>query len=226
MALDASVSRRTVVIDAGSVPLEGELALPAETRGIVVFAHGSGSSRHSPRNAWVASFLNRAGLTTLLFDLLSAEEERRDRVTAEHRFDIPLLASRLVAAVGWVRSLDATSGLGIGLFGASTGAGAALIAAAEQPNLVGAVVSRGGRPDLADEALRRVQAPTLLIVGELDVVVQTLNEDAMMRMSTEVNLAVVPGASHLFEEAGTLEQAAALARDWFIDHLTDAAARP
>ena len=223
MALDNTVSRRTVVIDAGYVPLEGELALPAEPHGIIAFAHGSGSSRFSPRNAWVADYLNGAGLSTLLFDLLSAEEELRDRQTSEHRFDIGLLASRLAVAIGWLQADGDAAGLPIGLFGASTGAGAALIAAADHPGAVGAVVSRGGRPDLADDALRRVQAPTLLIVGELDVVVQTLNEDAMMRMAAEVDLAIVPGASHLFEEPGSLDQAAALARDWFLGHLTDPA---
>ncbi len=223
MALDNTVYRRTVVIDAGYVPLEGELALPAEPRGIIVFVHGSGSSRFSRRNAWVAGYLNRAGLATLLFDLLSAEEELRDRLTSEHRFDIPLLASRLAAAVGWLQTDGDVVGLPIGLFGASTGAGAALIAAADHPSVVGAVVSRGGRPDLADDALSRVRAPTLLIVGELDVVVQTLNEDAMLRMAAEVSLAIVPGASHLFEEPGTLDRAAALARDWFLGHLIDPA---
>ncbi len=222
MALDDGTLRSTVMVDAGSVALDAELAVPADPRGIVVFAHGSGSSRFSPRNAWVADFLNRAGLATLLLDLLSAAEERRDRVTSELRFDIPLLADRLVGAAGWLQTRRDVAGLPIGFFGASTGAGAALIAAAELPRLVGAVVSRGGRPDLADESLRRVQAPTLLIVGELDVVVQALNEDAMMRMSAEVSLEVVPGASHLFEEPGTLEQAAVLAQDWFIGHLTDA----
>jgi pimeloyl-ACP methyl ester carboxylesterase len=223
MALDDGTFRSTVVVDAGSVALGAELAIPTEPRGIVVFAHGSGSSRFSPRNAWVADFLNRAGLATLLLDLLSAEEERRDRVTSELRFNIPLLAHRLAAAAERLQTRRDVAGLPIGFFGASTGAGAALIAAAELPSLVGAVVSRGGRPDLADESLRKVQAPTLLIVGELDVVVQALNEDAMVRMSAEVSLAVVPGASHLFEEPGTLEQAAVLARDWFLGHLTGTA---
>lgn len=220
------VSRRSVVLDAGLARLEGELARPVDPGGIIVFAHGSGSSRFSPRNAWVADYLNRAGMATLLFDLLSAEEERTDRVTSGYRFDIPLLASRLSAATLWLQTQADVAGLPIGLFGASTGAGAALVAAAVQQSLVRAVVSRGGRPDLADEALPRVQAPTLLIVGELDVIVQALNEDAMTRMTSEVSLAVVPGASHLFEEEGTLEQAAALARDWFISYLTDAAASP
>lgn len=220
MALDDGSFRSTVVVDAGSVALGGELAVPIEPRGMVVFAHGSGSSRFSPRNAWVADFLNQAGLATLLLDLLSAEEERRDRVTSELRFNIPLLAERLVGATEWLQTRRDVAELPIGLFGASTGAGAALIAAAELPRRVGAVVSRGGRPDLADESLRKVQAPTLLIVGELDVVVQALNEDAMMRMSAEVSLAIVPGASHLFEESNTLEQAAVLARDWFVVHLS------
>jgi len=220
MALDDGRFRRTVMVDAGSVALGGELAVPIEPRGMVVFAHGSGSSRFSPRNAWVADFLNRAGLATLLLDLLTAEEEIQDRVTSELRFDIPLLAQRLAGAAEWLQTRRDVGELPIGLFGASTGAGAALIAAAELPSRIGAVVSRGGRPDLADESLRKVQAPTLLIVGELDVMVQALNEDAMMRMSAEVSLAVVPGASHLFEESNTLEQAAVLARDWFIGHLS------
>lgn len=220
MALDDGRFSSTVMVDAASVVLGGELAVPIEPRGMVVFAHGSGSSRFSPRNAWVAAFLNRAGLATLLLDLLTAEEERQDRVTSELRFDIPLLAERLAGAAKWLETRRDVGELPIGLFGASTGAGAALIAAAELPSRIGAVVSRGGRPDLADESLPKVQAPTLLIVGELDVMVQALNEDAMMRMSAEVSLAVVSGASHLFEEANTLEQAAVLARDWFIGHLS------
>jgi dienelactone hydrolase len=224
MATAGAGHHRPVVVAAGSVSLDGDLALPPDPRAIVVFAHGSGSSRFSPRNAWVADYLNRAGLATLLFDLLTPEEERQDRVTSQHRFDIPLLASRLTGAAEWLQTQDELAGLPLGCFGASTGAGAALIAAADRPNLVRAVVSRGGRPDLADEALRRVQAPTLLIVGELDVVVQALNEDAMNRMAAEVALAVVPGASHLFEEPGTLQQAATFARDWFVAHLHDGAA--
>jgi putative phosphoribosyl transferase len=209
-----------VVVEAGPVQLDGELTVPEDARDTVVFAHGSGSSRFSSRNAWVAQYLNRSGLATLLFDLLTSDEERQDRVTAEHRFDIGLLATRLVGATDWLDTQGVVAGSPIGYFGASTGAAAALIAAAHRPASVGAVVSRGGRPDLADDALRDVRAPTLLIVGELDVVVQTLNEDAMAQLRPDRRLAVVPGATHLFEEPGTLQQAAELARDWFVEHLS------
>jgi putative phosphoribosyl transferase len=210
----------TVVVTAGGVALEGTLTTPADAAGVVLFAHGSGSSRHSPRNRFVAAELQQASLATLLTDLLSAEEEAVDAETAELRFDIALLAGRVMAATDWLAEHKATRGLAIGSFGASTGAAAALVAAAERPDLVGAIVSRGGRPDLAGEALRRVRAPTLLIVGGEDTDVIPLNRDALARLQVEEKaLEVVPGATNLFEEPGTLEQVAARARDWFVRHL-------
>jgi pimeloyl-ACP methyl ester carboxylesterase len=198
--------------------LEGDLVLPEAASGIVLFAHGSGSSRHSPRNRQVAASLNQAQLGTLLVDLLTPAEERLDLVTAEHRFDINLLARRLVGAIDWLRHGPAES-LPIGLFGASTGAAAALVAAAARPEDVGAVVSRGGRPDLAGPALPRVRAPTLLIVGGADPVVLELNEQAFELLQTEKQLVVIPGATHLFEEPGALQEVARLAADWFTKHL-------
>ncbi|HCA87584.1 MAG TPA: hydrolase [Streptomyces sp.] len=206
----------TVHIDAGGAGLTGDLVSPEPARGVVAFAHGSGSSRHSPRNQTVARVLQQAGLVTLLFDLLTDEEERIDAVTAEHRFDIPLLGRRLVDAVDWLDGHPATQGLPVGLFGASTGAAAALTAAAERPERVGAVVSRGGRPDLAGEALGRVRAPVLLIVGGEDHQVLDMNREAVDRIEAPSTVHIIPGATHLFEEPGTLEQAAAAARDWFI----------
>ncbi|WP_030543428.1 dienelactone hydrolase family protein [Streptomyces albus] len=206
----------TVLIDAGEADLRGDLVSPEPTHGVVAFAHGSGSSRHSPRNQEVARVLQDAGLTTLLFDLLTEEEGRLDAVTAELRFDIPLLGRRLVAAVDWLGRHPATAGLPVGLFGASTGAAAALIAAAERPERVRAVVSRGGRPDLAGPALPRVQAPVLLIVGGEDHEVLRMNRDAAERLGGSATVHVVPGATHLFEEPGTLEQAAAAAQGWFV----------
>lgn len=205
-----------VVIPAGSTSIEGHLRVPAAAMGVVVFAHGSGSSRHSPRNRFVADVLHDAGLGTLLLDLLTPEEER-DRVNV---FDIPLLATRLQAATAWLGSRTDTAACRVGYFGASTGAGAALWAAAEPASRVAAVVSRGGRPDLAGARLAAVRAPTLLIVGGADDVVLRLNQQARAQLvgcSTE--LAVVPGATHLFEEPGTLAEAASLARDWFVRHL-------
>ena len=199
--------------------LEGDLALPAATRGAVLFAHGSGSSRHSPRNRYVADVLNGAGLATLLVDLLTREEEAVDLRTAHLRFDIGMLADRLVDATAWLRQQPETADLRLGYFGASTGAGAALIAAARRPDAVGAVVSRGGRPDLAGPALGRVRAPTLLIVGEQDVPVIGMNEAALAELRCVKQLTIVPGATHLFEEPGALERVAALARDWFERHL-------
>ena len=198
--------------------------MPSGARAIVVFAHGSGSSRHSPRNRYVAGVLNQAGLATLLFDLLTPQEERVDDVTAELRFDVDLLAQRLAGATDWLIREPTAGGLRIGYFGASTGAAAALIAAAEHPERVAAVVSRGGRPDLAGLALGRVRAPTLLIVGGDDDVVIALNEDALHSLRCEKRLQIVPGATHLFEEPGTLEWAAELARDWFVHHLASSAA--
>jgi len=210
---------RQVSLPATGVSLEGTLAVPADARGVVLFAHGSGSSRFSPRNRYVARVLRDAGLATLLVDLLSPGEEEVDLVTRQIRFDIGLLADRLVAGLDWLRHGPATGSLRVGLFGASTGGGAALVAAARRPEAVGGVVSRGGRPDLAGEALPQVRAPTLLIVGGEDNVVIELNRHAMRHMRAEVQLEIVAGASHLFEEPGTLEQVAALARDWFLRHL-------
>ena len=200
--------------------LAGDLSIPTDARGIVVFAHGSGSSRHSPRNVYVADELHEGGLGTLLLDLLTSSEEAVDLATKELRFDIGLLAERLVAAIAWLATQDATRDLPIGLFGASTGAAGALVAAARTPDRVAAVVSRGGRPDLAGADLPSVQAPTLLIVGGNDPIVIDLNQRAMAQMTAPVELEIVPRATHLFEEPGTLEQVARLAREWFVRHLT------
>src|SRR6266567_7709757 len=205
-----------VQIQAGHAVLSANLTIPDNAVGLVLFAHGSGSSRHSPRNQFVAHTLNDAGLGTLLFDLLTPDEEAIDVRTREHRFNIGLLAERLVHATKWAKQQEQTRDLRIGYFGSSTGGGAALVAAAEIPQDVGAVVSRGGRPDLADEALPKVQAPTLLIVGGNDDVVIELNEQARDRMRCEVKLEIVPGATHLFEELGALEKVAKLASDWFL----------
>jgi dienelactone hydrolase len=214
---------QTVGIRAAGMTLEGDLTVPRGARGMVLFAHGSGSSRHSSRNRFVAKELQSAGLATLLLDLLTAGEEMVDAGTAEFRFNIGLLASRLVAATDWLLEESSTSSLPIGYFGASTGGGAALVAAAERPDSVHAVVSRGGRPDLAGPALSRVRAPTLLIVGGDDIPVIGMNRDAMERMKdTEVILEIVVGATHLFEEPGTLETVATLARDWFLQYLAAA----
>jgi dienelactone hydrolase len=205
-----------VRVSAGRVTLEGDLSLPEGARGIVLFAHGSGSSRHSPRNRFVARALHGAGLATLLMDLLTAEEEAVDVHTAHLRFDIGLLAERLVGATAWLTQDPRTADFPIGYFGASTGAGAALVAAAERPDVAGAVVSRGGRPDLAGAALPRVQAPTLLLVGGKDTPVIVMNEEALRHLGTpEKQLVIVPGASHLFEEPGTLEEVARHAVGWF-----------
>lgn len=195
--------------------LPGDLDIPAGAKGIVIFAHGSGSSRLSPRNRHVAQRLRDAGLGTLLFDLLS-EEEAADRSLV---FDIALLATRLLAVVEWLSQRRAAKGLPLGLFGASTGAGAALVAAAGAPAMFRAVVSRGGRPDLAGDALERIRAPTLLIVGGRDTQVLALNETALARLTCPKTLSIVPGATHLFEEPGTLDQVVVLARDWFVKHL-------
>jgi putative phosphoribosyl transferase len=210
-----------VDIPAGGVVLEGDLSVPEEARGVVVFAHGSGSSRFSSRNRFVAAELNAGGFATLLMDLLTRDEEAVDQFTTHLRFDIPLLAARLADAVRWLGSHGATRGLRVGIFGASTGGGAGLVAAAHLPDEVAAVVSRGGRPDLAGEALSGVRAPTLLIVGGEDTPVIGMNADAMTRIpkQVEVKLEIVPGASHLFEETGKLEQVAHLAVDWFHQHL-------
>lgn len=210
---------RTVRIPADGAELAGDLVVPAGAPALVIFAHGSGSSRFSPRNRFVAGVLNEAGFATLLFDLLTPAEEDLDRYSGRYRFDIPLLAARLEAATVWAKREPELAGLKIGYFGASTGAAAALIAAARRPEDVGAVVSRGGRPDLASDYLDRVRAPTLLIVGGNDPVVLELNRQALRKLRCEVRLEVVPGAGHLFEEPGALERVAGLARDWFKTHL-------
>jgi putative phosphoribosyl transferase len=208
-----------VRIQAGQQVLSGRLTIPENAVALVLFAHGSGSSRHSPRNQFVARTLNDARLATLLFDLLTPEEESIDMYTREHRFNIGLLAERLVHATSWAKQQEQTRDLRVGYFGSSTGGGAALVAAADIPEDVGAVVSRGGRPDLAGDALLRVQAPTLFIVGGNDDVVIELNEMARDRMQCEVKLELVPRATHLFEEPGALEKVAKLASDWFISHI-------
>jgi len=213
-----------VWIPSGSVSLEGDLTVPEGARGVVLFAHGSGSSRKSPRNRYVAGVLNEAGLATLLFDLLTEAEERAERFTRHHRFDLDLLAGRLIVATDWVRALPETQlqGLKVGYFGASTGGGAALVAAAERPEAVEAVVSRGGRPDLAGpQALAQVRARTLLIVGGEDREGITLNRRAIAQMPAGASLEIVPGATHLFEEPGALEEVARLAREWFSRFLTN-----
>ena len=213
------VEESTVHVSAAGVTLEGTLAIPPNPRGVVLFAHGSGSSRHSPRNRFVAEQLREGSLATLLIDLLTTDEEAIDDRTRELRFDIGLLANRLAATIDWLGRHPETRSLEIGLFGASTGGGAALVAAAERPAAVGAVVSRGGRPDLARDALPRVRAPTLLIVGGKDLTVIQLNRMAKEQMQAPVELEIVPEASHLFEEPGALGTVARLARRWFVDHL-------
>lgn len=208
-----------VTIPAGMVSLGGNLTLPPGAHGVVLFAHGSGSSRHSPRNRYVASVLNRAGLGTLLMDLLTVDEERIDAVTAHLRFDINLLAGRLVNATDWLRQEVATREMTIGYFGASTGAAAALVAASVRPEFVRAIVSRGGRPDLAADYLSKVEAPTLLIVGGDDEVVIGMNRKALAGLTVVKELRIVPGATHLFEEPGALEEVARLAAEWFSRYL-------
>ena len=206
-----------VRVSAGPVVLEGNLGVPDGARGVVLFAHGSGSGRHSPRNRYVARVLRKAGLATLLIDLLTEEEEEVDLRTRHLRFDIGLLAERLAGATDWLAQDPNTQNLRIGYFGASTGA--ALVAAAERPEPIGAIVSRGGRPDLAGPALPHVAAPTLLIVGGNDFPVIGMNQEAMEQLRTEKRLEIVPGATHLFEEPGALEEVARLAADWFVRHL-------
>jgi putative phosphoribosyl transferase len=208
-----------VKIPTEKVVVEGDLTLPEQCTGIVVFAHGSGSSRHSPRNKHVAKVLQDANIATLLMDLLTIKEETVDMYTAQLRFDISLLAGRLAGATDWVSENNMTRSLHVGYFGASTGAAAALVAAAERQSVVKAVVSRGGRPDLASESLPKVKAPTLLIVGGDDEPVIGMNREAMQKMKTECKLVIVPGATHLFEEPGKLDEVAELARDWFLRHL-------
>ena len=213
----AIAQAKDVYIRSGAVQLQGDLNISAGARGVVLFAHGSGSSRHSPRNQFVARTIREAGVGTLLFDLLTAEEEAVDIHTRHLRFDIGLLADRLIDATDWIKG--EFDYLSVGYFGSSTGGGAALVAAAEVGDRVGAVVSRGGRPDLAGQALPKVKSPTLLIVGGLDYQVIEMNEAAFARMRCEKELKIVPGATHLFEEPGTLEEVARLAADWFGRHL-------
>jgi len=208
-----------LLIPARGARLEGDLIAPPNARGLVLFAHGSGSSRRSTRNRAVAQALRSRGLGTLLFDLLTAEEERIDAVDAHLRFDIAMLGRRLGEVTDWVHEQPHTRALRLGYFGASTGAAAALVAAADRPQLVQAIVSRGGRPDLAGAALARVSAPTLLLVGSRDEPVIELNEQAFRQLSGLKELVIVPGATHLFEEPGTLEQVARLAGDWFVRYL-------
>jgi dienelactone hydrolase len=206
-------------IPVGNVVVEGILTLIPGAKGVVLFAHGSGSGRFSPRNQYAAKEFNKANIGTLLFDLLTKEEEEEDIVTAEYRFNIALLAKRLIGVTEWLRNDPKTKKLSIGYFGASTGAAAALIAAAKLPNEIAAVVSRGGRPDLAGEYLPGVAAPTLLLVGGLDTEVIELNQEAMDQMTAEKKLIIVPGATHLFEEPGTLEHVAKLSTEWFLRYL-------
>lgn len=213
------MTHQDVIIPAGKAELNGQLSAPPNPRGIVVFAHGSGSSRLSPRNQQVAGVLQEAGFATLLFDLLTEQEGVIDAQTADYRFDIPLLGQRLVAATDWLRQQEAMRMRDIGYFGASTGAAAALIATAERPGAVTAVVSRGGRPDLAGEALEHVSAPTLLIVGGLDVPVIGMNQAAQDRLRGVTELIVVEGATHLFEEPGTMDQVTRHAEGWFRRYL-------
>lgn len=214
------IQDQEVRIPVGNVQLEGNLTLPEGAKGIVLFAHGSGSSRFSPRNRFVADALNETALGTLLIDLLNRQEEAVDTMTAELRFDIPFLAERLTRVIDWLKQQPETRDLAIGLFGASTGGGAALMAAVDRPDDVLAVVSRGGRPDLAGPVLPRVKSPTLLIVGGEDPLVIDLNRQAFDQLKGEKRLWIVPGATHLFEEPGTLEQVAGLAAQWFAEHLS------
>jgi putative phosphoribosyl transferase len=218
-ASEADKVERSVRVSAGPVILEGNLGVPDGARGVVLFAHGSGSGRHSPRNRYVAHTLRGAGLATLLIDLLTPEEEEVDLRTRHLRFDVGLLAERLVGATDWLAQDPDTRDLPVGYFGASTGAGAALVAAAQRQDVVGAVVSRGGRPDLAADDLCRVRAPTLLIVGGNDVPVIGMNREAMEQMRAEKELEIIPGATHLFEEPGALEEVARLAAEWFVRYL-------
>jgi putative phosphoribosyl transferase len=209
----------SVILPVAATELRGDLTLPLDPVGAVAFAHGSGSSRRSPRNRAVAAELADAGLATLLLDLLTSAEDERDSRSREHRFDIDLLAARVVAAVEWLAERPETAVLPLGLFGASTGAAAALVAAAERPERVSAVVSRGGRPDLAGQALGRAEAPTLLIVGARDEQVLDLNRRAAAALAGEARIEVVPGAGHLFEEPGALDEVVVLARAFFLERL-------
>lgn len=211
-----------VSVTTGSVRLEGNLTVPEGAKGVVLFAHGSGSSRNSSRNRCIAQMLRQARLATLLIDLLTLEEEAVDLKTREFRFDLGLLTERIVGATDWLLRYPATQNLNVGYFGANTGAGAALLAATERPEVVGAVVSRGGRPELAGSALSRVRAATLLIVGEKDTAIIESNRKALVKLHTEKRLEIVPRATHLFEEPGMLEEAARLTSQWFQQHLKSA----
>jgi pimeloyl-ACP methyl ester carboxylesterase len=214
-----TVKSRSIYIPLDGGEIQGDLNIPEHSMAIVIFAHGSGSSRHSPRNKFVAQALNDAGLATLLIDLLTAHEETLDLETGDFRFDISLLADRLSAVTNWLRTQVATQKLHVGYFGASTGAAAALVSAAKHPEIVEAIVSRGGRPDLAGTHLKGVHAPTLLVVGGNDPMVIELNRQAAAELKAEYRLEIIPGAGHLFEEPGALEHVAILAREWFEDHL-------
>lgn len=208
-----------VIVNAGDVNLEGNLTIPDSAKALVVFVHGSGSSRSSPRNQYVARTLNQAGLATLLFDLLTEDENQIDQFTRELRFNIEMLSERTIAAIDWIAEQSELRGLPIGLFGASTGAAAALNAASERPEQVATVVSRGGRPDLALQNIAKVKAPTLLLVGGLDFQVIEMNRTAANAMNAECKIAIIEGATHLFEEPDTLEQVAQMAQQWIIKHL-------
>jgi dienelactone hydrolase len=221
MATTAAGTRSISIPIAGSGEnLQANLYVPPDPTGLVMFAHGSGSSRHSPRNRMVATLLNQGSLATLLLDLLTEKEEQIDQQSGDLRFDLHLLGRRLVEAADWAAAESEISGLPLGMFGASTGAGAALIAATMRADTIRAIVSRGGRPDLAGNALRKVKAPTLLIVGGEDTEVIQMNQDALTRMRCLTRLEIIPGATHLFEESGALDRVAALARNWFQLYLT------
>jgi len=217
---DPSTRSQDIDIRIAEVTLHGILAIPEQARAIVLFAHGAGSSRFSPRNQYVAGILQQAGLATLLMDLMTEREERSDAITRALAFDIPFLSERVESATDWILSNEATRDLRIGYFGASTGAGAALMAAAHKPDVVGAVVSRGGRPDLAAEVLPEVRAPTLLIVGGWDTPVIEMNREAAALLQVETRLVIIPGATHLFEEPGKLDEVANYASQWFTQYLT------
>jgi putative phosphoribosyl transferase len=217
--LERNTQEYRVLVTTNSVSLKGDLAIPKGAEGIVLFAHGCGSSRHSPRNRYVSKVLQKEGLATLLIDLLTSDEEVTDMQTQLLCFDIGLLASRLVGATDWLLQNPTTGHLKIGYFGASTGSAAALIAATERPELVGAIVSRGGRPDLAGSALSRIRTPTLLIVGGNDFPVIDMNEDALKYIRAQKQLTIIPGATHMFEEPGALEKVALFAKQWFKNYL-------
>lgn len=219
--MNGNILKAEVKIPAGNVMLAGELVLPREAQGIVLFVHGSGSSRHSSRNQYVAQMLQATGIGTLLFDLLTEYEEAIDRSTGNLRFDIGLLSERLIHATHWIQRNSNTQNMKIGYFGASTGGAAALVAAALLGDQISSIVSRGGRPDMAGDALPKVKAPTLLIVGGFDKIVIELNRQAFEQLQCEKSLRIVPAASHLFEEPGKLEEVAKIASDWFAPYLKE-----